>query len=380
MKKLLALVLSLCLVVGLTACGGSTDTNTPASSGDQSGENAAEETQQPEVDPAVAELFDDFDTSADGIVLGFSNSYNGNSYRQKEEALFYELADQLKAMGVLKDYIVTESNSDNATQASQIQSLILKGVDAIIVDPGSPTALNSAIEEAWDAGVPCVIVNGGPVTTDKCYQINFDYKGSIMPAAQYVADRLGGKGNVLISRGIAGVPSDTGFYEGMREVLDQYPDIKIVAEVYSEWTGSIAQKEIASVLPSLDQVDAVLGEGGDGYGAVMAFEAANREVPLIIGGNRGNFMTWWAQEYEENGYETMSWTTSPAIAAAGIFVACDLVRGKTDVPLSMDIPGYIITQEDMIANIETYKNMEADDIAGELYDYDWVQNTLYTQK
>lgn len=52
----------------------------------------------------------------------------------------------------------------------------------------------------------------------------------------------------------------------MREVLDQYPDIKIVAEVYSEWTGSIAQKEIASVLPSLDQVDAVLGEGGDGYG------------------------------------------------------------------------------------------------------------------
>lgn len=34
----------------------------------------------------------------------------------------------------------------------------------------------------------------------------------------------------------------------------------------------------------------------------------------------------------------------------------------------------------MIANIETYKNMEADDIAGELYDYDWVQNTLYTQK
>lgn len=115
------------------------------------------------MDPAVAELLDDFDTSADGIVLGFSNSYNGNSYRQKEEALFYELADQLKAMGVLKDYIVTESNSDNATQASQIQSLILKGVDAIIVDPGSPTALNSAIEEAWDAGVPCVIVNGGPV-------------------------------------------------------------------------------------------------------------------------------------------------------------------------------------------------------------------------
>lgn len=135
MKKLLALVLSLCLVVGLTACGGSTDTNTPASSGDQSGENAAEETQQPEVDPAVAELLDDFDTSADGIVLGFSNSYNGNSYRQKEEALFYELADQLKAMGVLKDYIYSHllsylTESDIFTPSELEKVLYQNAVDA----------------------------------------------------------------------------------------------------------------------------------------------------------------------------------------------------------------------------------------------------------
>ncbi|MDD3346754.1 substrate-binding domain-containing protein [Oscillibacter sp.] len=376
MKKVAAFILALTMSLSLAACG-SKGADTPEAP-PPSAPAATPEATKP-ADEATSELLAGFDTNADGLVLGFSNSYNGNSYRQKEEELFFNLADQLKEMGVLKDYIVTESNSDNATQASQIQSLVLKGVDVIIVDPGSTTALNSAIEEAWDAGVPCVIVNDGPVTTDKCYQINFDYKGAIMPAAQYIVDRLGGKGNVLISRGIAGVESDTNFYAGMREVLDKYPDIHIVAEVYGQWTGSIAQKEISSVLPSLDQVDAVLGEGGDGYGAVMAFQAANRDIPLIIGGNRGNFMSWWAQAYKDSGYETMSWTTSPAIAAASIFVAIDVARG-IEVPMSMSVDGYIITHDDMEANIDTYLNMEADDIAGELYTYDWVKNTLYTQK
>lgn len=320
-----------------------------------------------------------FDMNKDGFVIGFSNSYNGNTYRQTEEALFKELADKLKAEGVISDYIIVESNNDNATQVSQIQSLVLKGVDAIIVDPGSATALNGAIEDATAADIPVIITNGGPVTTDKCYQINFDYTAAITPAAQYVVDRLNKKGNVLISRGIAGVPSDDGFYAGMRQVFDQYPDINIVGEVYSEWTTSVAQQQIASILPSLDKVDAVIGEGGDGYGAVQAFEAANREVPLVIGGNRGNFLSWWANEYEKNGYETYSWTTNPGITAAGLFVAVDILRGK-EVPKEMNVGSIEITQQDMVDNIDYYKNIDADAIANQMYTYKWVQDTLYTQK
>lgn len=326
-----------------------------------------------------ADVLAGFDTTKDGFVIGFSNSYNGNTYRQTEEAIFKELADKLKAEGVISDYIIVESNQDNATQVSQIQSLVLKGVNAIIVDPGSATALNGAIEDATAAGIPVIIANGGPVTTDQCYQINFDYTAAITPAAQYVVDRLGGKGNVLISRGIAGVPSDDGFYAGMRQVFDQHPDIKIVGEVYSEWTTSVAQQQIASILPSIDKVDAVIGEGGDGYGAVQAFEAANREVPLVIGGNRGNFLSWWANEYEKNGYETYSWTTNPGITAAGLFVAVDILRGK-DVPKVMNVGSIEITQKDMVANLDFYKNINADAIANQLYTYKWVTDTLYTQK
>ncbi len=326
----------------------------------------------------VTNYSEGFDMTKDGFVIGFSNSYNGNTYRQTEEDLFKQLADQLKEAGVISDYTIVESNQDNATQVSQIQSLVLKGVDAIIVDPGSPTALNSAIEGAKDAGIPVIIVNGGPVTTDACYQINFDYKAAIRPAAQYVVDRLGGKGNVIISRGIAGVEADTQFYEGMMEVFNANPGIEVVAEVYSQWTGSVAQQQIASVLPSLDKVDAIIGEGGDSYGAIQAFLAAGREVPLVVLGNRGNDLSWWANEYEKNGYETYSWVTNPGIAAAALYVACDILRGN-EVPQTMNVGSITITTDDLKANIDYYKAMDADAIANQIYTYKWVQENLYTQ-
>ncbi|MBC5648212.1 substrate-binding domain-containing protein [Christensenella tenuis] len=391
LMKYVALMLAAVLALTLIGCSAAPAEESTAASAEptqaaseEPAESAsAEAASTPSTESAVGtgdevDYMEGFDLTKDGFVIGFSNSYNGNTYRQTEEALFKELADKLKAEGVLSDYIIVESNQDNATQVSQIQSLVLKGVDAIIVDPGSATALNGAIEDAEAAGVPVIIANGGPVTTDKCYQINFDYTAAITPAAEYVVDRLNGKGDVLISRGIAGVPSDDGFYAGMMQVFEQYPDINIVGEVYSEWTTSVAQQQIASILPSLDNVDAVIGEGGDGYGAVQAFEAANREVPLVIGGNRGNFLSWWANEYEENGYETYSWTTNPGITAAGLFVAVDILRGK-DVPREMNVGSIEITQQDMVDNIDYYKSMDADAIANQMYTYQWVQDTLYTQ-
>ncbi|MBI9104447.1 MAG: substrate-binding domain-containing protein [Spirochaetales bacterium] len=319
------------------------------------------------------------DGESDGYVIGFSNSFNGNTYRQAEEAEFIALADQMVADGILKEYTILESNQNTATQVSQIESLILDGVDAIIVDPGSASGLNGAIESAVDAGIPVVVVNGGPVTTDAPYQINFPYQKIINVPAQFVADKLGGEGNVIIIRGIAGVPADQMFYNGMVEIFDKYPGINIVGEVYGEWTGSVAQQQVASILPSCPEVDAVIGEGGDAYGAMQAFEAAGRDIPLIIGGNRGNFLTWWAEEARTNGYETMSWCTNAWTAAVGLYVAVDILDG-VDVPKDMDFAGTMGGAYIYQDTIQEYTDLAADDVAFIVGDHQWIKDNLYTQK
>ncbi len=66
--------------------------------------------------------------------------------------------------------------------------------------------------------------------------------------AQWLADTLGGKGNVVINRGVSGFPADANMNAGMTGVLAKYPDIKVVGEVYGKWDNAVSQQELTKVL------------------------------------------------------------------------------------------------------------------------------------
>jgi len=307
-----------------------------------------------------------------GFVIGFSNSYGGNTYRQTMEMLFKRLADKMVADGTLKSYKMLQSNNNVATQVSQIESLVLEGVDAIIIDPGSASGLNGAIDKAVGAGIPVVVVNDGPVTSDKCYQILWDTDAMASNAANHLADLINKKGAIIEIRGLAGVPFDDAFHASVVKALKAYPNIKVVGTVYGEWTESVAQQQVTSILPGLKQVDGVLGQGGDEYGALQAFQAAGRKVPVIIGGNRGNFLTWWSQEKAKSGYKSFSWAANPWSAGSSLYVAVDLLKG-VKVPKTMVMPALSITQ-DMVDN---FANLRPDEVAAKEYDHDWIVSTYY---
>jgi ribose transport system substrate-binding protein len=142
--------------------------------------------------------------------------------------------------------------------------------------------------------------------------------------------------------------------------------------VYGEWTESVAQTQITSILPGLKNVDGILGQGGDEYGALQAFKAAGRKIPVIIGGNRGNFLKWWSEEKAKNGYKSFSWAANPWGAASGLYVALDVLKGVS-VPKIMIMPSLDITQ-DMVDN---FANLKPDEVAAKEYDHDWVVKTYY---
>jgi ribose transport system substrate-binding protein len=276
------------------------------------------------------------------------------------------------ADGTLKSYKMLQSNNNVATQVSQIESLILEGVNAIIIDPGSGSGLNGAIEKAVKAKIPVVIVNDGPVTTDLAYQINWDTDAMAANAVNHLADLMNKKGTIIEIRGLAGVPFDDAFHGSVVKALSAFPDIKTVGTVYGEWTESVAQQQVASILPGIPTVDGVLGQGGDEYGALQAFLAAGRPVPIIIGGNRGNFLTWWSQQKAKNGYKSFSWAANPWSAASGLYVAVDLIRG-VQVPKVMIMPALSITQE----MVDAFANLKADEVAAKEYNHDWIVSTYY---
>ncbi|MDR1977705.1 MAG: ABC transporter substrate-binding protein [Synergistaceae bacterium] len=314
--------------------------------------------------------------AADGkaYVIGFSNSYNGNTYRQAMERYAQEAADALIAAGEIKELIWAESNQNNSTQVQQIQNFIIQGVDAIIIDPGSSTALTGVIQEASDTGIPCIIVNDGPVKSDAelCYQINFDTIAQMGELTRYVCEAIGGKGNIIELRGTAGSEFDNIAHEGVLKVLADYPDIKVVAEIYTDWTGSKAQSELASVLPTLgSKIDGIVTQGGDSYAAVQAFQSAGLPLPIIGGDNRGYFLKWWAKEAPE-GYDTLSVSSNPWDGASAVYVAVDILNGM-NVPKDMTHPFGVVTKDD----VKNFADVADEAIACPTYDRAWVRENLY---
>lgn len=309
-----------------------------------------------------------------GYVIGFSNSFNGNTYRQTMEAFAQEAANKLIAAGEMKELIFAEANQNNNTQIQQIQSFIMQGVDAIIIDPGSATALTAVIQEASDADIPVIIVNDGPVVSDAelCYQVNFDAVEQMGVLTRYICDAMGGKGNLIELRGMQGDAFDAMAHRGVVEALKNYPDVKVVAEIYTDWTGSKAQAELASILPTLGvEVHGVVTQGGDSYAAVQAFQQAGLKLPIIGGDNRGYFLKWWANEAPK-GYNTISVSANPWDGATAVYVAVDVLNGM-DVPNSMVHPFGVVTADD----VQQFANVPDEDIACPTYDRDWVRENLY---
>lgn len=363
-KKVISILLCVVMAIGLVAGCSNQEQTSSGSDSTSSAQNDKE---------AASDSSTTVKEGGD-LVIAFSNSYNGSSFRQLEETYFRELGDQLKAEGVIKDYLMACANSNNATQVSQIQNFIMMGVDAIIVDPNSSTALNGAFEEAHKAGIPVIVIDCGPVTSPYPYQMNADLHTNYGALAEYLCESLNYEGNVMVIRGIAGVEFDEQAYQGMMDVINKYEGINVVAEVYGEWTNTVTQSEVSSILPSLPKIDGVIGQGGDAYGAIQAFKAADREVPVVIGGNRGDFVNWWIDEYNENGYETMSAVCTPWFSAVGMYLALDILNG-VDVPKYTYYPPEIIT----VDNLLSYQGIDDTGIASTPYDWDWVRNVIESQ-
>ncbi|BAJ82458.1 MULTISPECIES: ABC transporter substrate-binding protein [Acidiphilium] len=274
-------------------------------------------------------------TAHDGIAL--SNSYAGNSWRQQMLKMWKEASHQAISGGIVAKTKIVNADNSASQQESQIEDLILEGWKAIVIDAASPTALNGVIAKACHAGI-VVVAFDSLVTAPCAYKVAYNYVHMGQIEARFVAKSLHGKGNVLEVRGIAGTSVDTDIHKGIVETFRKYPKMKIVGSVHGDWTQSIAQKAVAGVLPSLPHIEAVVTQGGDGYGTYEAFMAAGRGTPLIIFGNRQVELSLWAKlDKKPGGYHTISLSSAPGVSSIAFWVAQQILAGAK-VPKVVNVP------------------------------------------
>jgi ribose transport system substrate-binding protein len=288
------------------------------------------------------------DTSGKRIAL--SNNYAGNSWRQAMLTSWDTVTKPAVEQGIVAAADAFTTAENQATeQAAQIQNMILQGYDAIVLNAASPTALNGAVKEACDAGITVVSFDG--IVTEPCaWRIAVDFKQMGKDEVLYLAEKMPDGGNLLEIRGLAGVFVDDEISAGIHEGVAENPQFKVVGSVHGDWAQDVAQKAVAGILPSLPEIAAVVTQGGDGYGAAQAFAAAGRPMPLIIMGNRQDELSWWKEQKDAGGYETMSVSIAPGVSTLAFWVAQQILDGK-EVPKDLVVPFLRIDQDKLEENL-----------------------------
>jgi len=138
--------------------------------------------------------------------------------------------------------------------------------------------------------------------------------------AQWLADKLGGKGNVLYMRGIDGVPADSDRDKGFREVMAKNPGIK-TKEVFTGWDftkgGDIAVQELTS-----GNYDGVWTSGID-YTVVNAFKTVGKQPVPVVGADNNQFI-----QQLLDGSPGAAVTNPAVIGGVGTAIALDVLSGK----------------------------------------------------
>ncbi len=288
------------------------------------------------------------DTSGKNIAL--SNNYAGNSWRQAMLRSWDKVTSAAVSEGIVASAdAFTTAENQVTEQAAQIQNLILQGYDAIVINAASPEGLNGAVKEACDAGVTVVSFDG--VVTEPCaWRIAVDFAQMGKDEVLYLAEKLPDGGNLLEIRGLAGVFVDDEISAGIHEGVAENPQFEIVGSVHGDWAQDVSQKAVAGILPSLPEITAVVTQGGDGYGAAQAFAAAGRDMPVIVMGNRHDELTWWKEQKDANGYETMSVSIAPGVSTLAFWVAQQILDGQ-EVPKDLVVPFLRIDQDNLEENL-----------------------------
>lgn len=340
MKKMIA-VLLVCAVFGssITACG------TETGSQDEATKTAPEETVQEQETKTDAETEEA--VSDEGWSVALVNFSLANTWRVQMQEEFIVECEKLVDEGVLSEYFVTNSNGDITKQISDMRDMITKDVDAILLAAASSTALIPVVDEAMEAGIKVISFNSGVDTDNVTASVLLDNFAFGATSAQYIVDAIGGSGKIIILNGIAGDQTCELRTNGVYSVLDEYPDIEILAETYCDYDYAQGKAAVESLLSAHPQIDAVLSLGGAmTLGAIDAFKAAGRPLVPMSGESNNGFMKVWAENLE-NGFSSVAPCSPPTISLMALDVALQSLRGE-EFEKDQDVELLVVTDDTVL--------------------------------
>jgi ribose transport system substrate-binding protein len=183
------------------------------------------------------------------------------------------------------ELVWNSANLDVSTQASQVDSYINQGVDAIIVVPVQADSLGPQVAAAKAKGIPLVPVNASLNSPDVAASVQPDDVAAGAQEMEMMAERLGGRGNIVILQGPLGQSGELDRSKGIEQTLAKYPEIRVLAKDTANWKRDEAVNKMKNWISGFgDQIDGVVAQNDDmGLGALQALKESGRTGVPIVG-------------------------------------------------------------------------------------------------
>jgi ribose transport system substrate-binding protein len=259
---------------------------------------------------------------AEQFVIGVSNTHIGNSWR---EEFVCSIKAEALASGLVSKIVLANREAGPAEQIADLRTLISAGVNAIIINPSDAKALDGVIKQAAAKGI-IVVAADQPVNAPEAYIVTGDQVTYAKVGAKWLVDQLKGKGDIYLMRGIDGAPGDSVRQSGVDAVLKDNPGIKVVASTFMDWSNEKAAQQMSAMLASGKHFDGVWTSGID-YTVIEAIKAAKKPFVPFVGADNNGFIKQLI-DYKKDGLLGVAVSNSPAIGAAGLVVALDVLQKK----------------------------------------------------
>ena len=276
-------------------------------------------------------------------VIGFSNAGLGDSWRVVMQHSVMTAAAEHRDQ--IEKLIITDAGHDDAKQVADIQDLISRGVDILIVSANTQQALDPAVTRAMKRGIPVVMMDRR-IASDNF--VTFVTASDAMMGrlfAQWIVEKLDGEGNVVMLAGQAGSSPSENREKPAREVFAQYPGIKVLETVYSDWSPVKGKQVMQGMIAKYGtDIDAVWSAHGlQTPGSIEAFLEAGW-APGDIPPHTTADVNGPLQMAIEHGIPMLEVGYPPAMGGISVGVALDVLAGAP-VPCIYEINAQIAVSE-----------------------------------
>ncbi len=177
------------------------------------------------------------------------------------------------------ELIVTDAQGQTSKQVSDVEDLVARGVNAIFLAPREYEGLAPALQAAKAANIPVFLIDRearGTVGEDYVAFIGSDFTSEGRRAAQWLAEKTGGRANIVELTGTSGSSVARDRSQGFNEVRANYPEMRIIVSQNGDFSRATAQNVMQNIIQARGrEITAVYTHSDEmALGAIQALQAA----------------------------------------------------------------------------------------------------------